>query len=317
MSITNKLFWEKYRPKALNNMVLLPRIKNHFTKGIDEANWLLYGHSGTGKSTLLDILLKDKHCIKINANLFNGVDVLREKIMEFCDTMPSPFVRTDDKMKYVYLEEFEKTTESFQDAFKGFIESYSHKVRFLISMNDISAIKVPPLLGRFNKICFNPENDEERNYLINGYNKYLMSVIKHAKITVDTDVLKRIISTNFPDLRASVQDVQNIYITGDQKVSAGGNYKDIFDFMLNKDNDFSENFYFVMDNWVNQPRDLINILGRPLYQYLLIDHKNIIDKCGYDLLKLTKQYNAEFDTTTDPPLHVFSLICELKTILLK
>lgn len=313
-TIVNKLFWEKYRPKSMSNMVLLPRIKNYFNKGIDQANWLLYGCQGTGKSTLVDILLKDKCSMKINANIDNGINILREKMLDFCDSMPSPLVKTDDKMKYVYLEEFEKTSPEFQDGFKGFMEKYDHRIRFIISMNDISKV-IGPLLSRFNKICFNPMNDEERNFLLNGYYKYLMSVVKHSKMTVDDNIIRKIIDTNFPDLRLSVQDLQTIYITEDQNISIKGNYKDIFDFILNKNNNFSENFYFVMDNWVNQPKTLIDILGRPFYQYLINNHKEIIDEKGFKLLELNKIYNAEFETTTDPPLHVFSLICELKNIL--
>ena len=315
MPVKNKLFWERYRPKTVANMVLLPRIKKHFDKGVDQANWLLHGNSGTGKSTLIDILLKDKNSMKINASLENGIDTLRDKIMDFCDSMPSPFIKTDDKMKYVYLEEFEKTTDNFQDGFKAFMEKYDHRVRFLISMNDLSCIKVPALLGRFNKICFNPSSDDEKFFLASGYYKYLLSIVKHNKIDVEEGVIKRIIDTNFPDLRASVQDIQSIYITGDQNILIEGNYKDVFDFILNNNNNFSDNFFFVMDNWVNQPRELINILGRPFYRYLFTNYPDVISEKGFKILELSKQYNAEFDTTTDPPLHVFSLICDLKSIL--
>ena len=70
-----------------------------------------------------------------------------------------------------------------------------------------------------------------------------------------------------------------------------------------------------MDNWVNQPKDLIDVLGRPLYYHLLRNNPEIIKTKGLKLLDITKQYNAEFEITTDPPLHVVSLICELKKIL--
>ena len=100
--INEQLFWRKYRPKTLTNMVILPRIKKYLENGFKQ-NVILHGHPGTGKSTIVDILLKDKHVLKINASLQNGIDVLRENILEFCDTLPSPFVKTTDKMKYVYL----------------------------------------------------------------------------------------------------------------------------------------------------------------------------------------------------------------------
>jgi replication-associated recombination protein RarA len=314
-NLKNQLFWEKYRPKTLNNMVILPRIRKYLEKGILD-NLILHGHSGTGKSTITNILLKNKNYLNINASMENGIDTLREKIMDFCDSMPSPFIKTDDKMKYVYLEEFEKTTENFQDGFKAFIEKYDDRVRFVINMNDISEIKIPALNSRFTKICFNPSNDVEKEFLMNGYHKYLMSVAKHSKTDISDEKINRIISANFPDLRASVQEIQTIFITGDQETPMNGNNQAVFEYVLNRENDFSKNFYFVMDNWVNRPKELLNILGRPFYTHLLQNNKEIINLHGFELLKLNKQYNAEFEMTTDPPLHVFSLICEIKKLML-
>jgi replication-associated recombination protein RarA len=313
MAIKNQLFWRKYRPKTISSLVILPRIKKIIENGIQQ-DLIFYGHPGTGKSTLSEILLKDKHFMKINASMENGIDTLREKIMDFCETLPSPFVKTTDKIKYVYLEEFDKVTNAFQDGFKAFVEKYDDRVRFIISMNDITNV-IPALSSRFTKICFNPSNDEEKNYLMAGYTNYLLSVAKHSKIVISEDAITGIMSKNFPDLRASVQDLQTIFITGNPDTMASGNYNDILSFILNGQNNLSDNFYFVMDNWVNQPKDLIDILGRPLYYYLLRNNPEIIKTKGLKLLDTTKQYNAEFEITTDPPLHVVSLICELKKIL--
>lgn len=313
MAIKNQLFWRKYRPKTLSAIVLLPRVKKIIEKGIQQ-DLIFHGHPGTGKSTLVEILLTNKNVLKINASMENGIDTLREKIMDFCETLPSPFIKTDDKIKYVYLEEFDKVTNAFQDGFKAFVEKYDDKVRFIISMNDISNV-IPALHSRFTKVCFNPSNDEEKNLLLNGYQKYLSSVAKHAKIDISDDIIKGIIGKNFPDLRASVQDLQTIFITGNQDTMASGDYGDVISFILNGQNNFSDNFYFVMDNWVNQPKDLIDAIGRPLYYYLLRNKPDVIKAKGLKLLEITKQYNAEFELTTDPPLHVVSLICEIKKIL--
>jgi replication-associated recombination protein RarA len=313
MAIKNQLFWRKYRPKTLSSMVILPRIKRIIENGIQQ-DLIFHGHPGTGKSTLVEILLKDKHFMKINASMENGIDTLREKIMDFCETLPSPFVKTTDKIKYVYLEEFDKVTNAFQDGFKAFVEKYDDRVRFIISMNDITNV-IPALSSRFTKICFNPSNDEEKSYLMTGYTKYLLSVAKHSKIDISEGAITGIMSKNFPDLRASVQDLQTIFITGNPDTMASGNYSDVLSFILNGQNNLSDNFYFVMDNWVNQPKDLIDVLGRPLYYHLLRNNPEIIKTKGLKLLDITKQYNAEFEITTDPPLHVVSLICELKKIL--
>lgn len=315
MTVKDQLFWRKYRPKTLSNIVLLPRIRKLVENGIKK-DLIFYGSPGTGKSALVEILLKDKNFIKINASKENGIETLRVKITDFCETMPSPFIKTEDKMKYVYLEEFERATPEFQDGFKSFVEEYE-RVRYIISMNDISRV-IPALISRFKPpICFNPSNDEEKNFLLNGYHKYLLSVAKHSKMNISDENIKKIISINFPDLRAAVEELQTIYITGNLENSPNINYDDVINFVLNGENDFSENFYFVMDNWSNQPKELIDILSRPLYQYLLLNRPDIIKEKAFKLLDLTKKYNFEFNITTDPPLHVFSLICEIKTLLLK
>lgn len=310
------LFWRKYRPKKLTGMVLLPRIRKYFENGFKQ-NVILHGPPGTGKSTLIEILLKDKNYIKINASIENGIDTLRDKITDFCDSMPSPFVKTDDKMKYVYLEEFDKTTDNFQDGFKAFVEKYDDRVRFIISMNDVNYV-IAALQSRFQKISFIAENDSEKIYLMAGYEKYITSVAQHSGVIIDEDTIKQIVSKNYPDLRSSVKDLETIKITGNlSNNSLDVNYSEIFDFVLKSENDFERNFYYVMDNWVNNPKDLMNILGRPFYKYLIDNYKNVIKKGGFEILSLSKQYNSEFEMTVDPPLHLFSYICDLKTILSK
>jgi Cdc6-like AAA superfamily ATPase len=47
--IKDILFWEKFRPTNLRQIVLLPRIEKFIKDGI-KTNVIFYGHMGTGKS---------------------------------------------------------------------------------------------------------------------------------------------------------------------------------------------------------------------------------------------------------------------------
>ena len=58
--IENTLFWERFRPHQIDDMVLLDRIKNKFKNGV-QCNYIFHGYSGTGKTTLTKILLKNKN----------------------------------------------------------------------------------------------------------------------------------------------------------------------------------------------------------------------------------------------------------------
>ena len=44
----NKLFTEIFRPKKIENVVLIPRIYNEIKSGLTQ-NYLFYGPAGTGK----------------------------------------------------------------------------------------------------------------------------------------------------------------------------------------------------------------------------------------------------------------------------
>lgn len=316
MKVINDLFWEKYRPKSLNQMVLLPRIKEELGEGFKK-NYLIHGHQGTGKSTIVRILLNDKDFIRINASKNGGIDTLRDEMEDFCTSMRSPFTKSDDKMKYIYLEEFEGSTKDFQYALKAFTEDYDKRVRFIITMNDLSAIKVPELLSRFNPVIkFDPINDLEREFLQKGYFKYLSAISKHSELNVKDETINNLINTYFPDLRSAVEGLHVIYITGKEDTEIiQETYTEIYEFILSNKISFDDIYHFVVDNYTNIPKQLMVILGRPFYKYLNSNYINIIEKCGFKLIGISRQYNSEYEVTVDPIIHLISYISDLKKII--
>ena len=52
-TIKSLLLWEKWRPKTLEEVVLLPRIRKQFENGVTQ-NYIFHGHYGTGKHHLLE-----------------------------------------------------------------------------------------------------------------------------------------------------------------------------------------------------------------------------------------------------------------------
>jgi DNA polymerase III delta prime subunit len=316
--IKDVLFWEKFRPKNINQIILLPRIKKFLGDGFS-TNVLMHGHMGTGKTSLARILLKDKNYKQINASLKNGVDVLREELEDFCTSMPSPFIRTDDKMKYVYLEEFDKATSAFQDAFKAFIEEYNSRVRFIITMNHVENA-TPEVRSRFNEIDFNPQNEEEKEFLKKGYAKYLKAICnyleKNDEYKINENVIEPLISRNFPDLRSAVQDLQKIYLTKDDTIDIDKNYSFIFEYLLNGENDPEKNFDFVETYFADEPRNLLKALGKPFTKYIIDMDKETFKNKGFLIIKVAKEHNETYDNSmVDPIIHLTNYINEIKKIL--
>ena len=143
MSVKSLLLWEKWRPKTIEDIILLPRIRNHFENGVTQ-NFIFYGHFGTGKTSLARILIgkytKDKPCLELNSSLYTSIDVLRSEIEDFCKF--TPMMETDSDIKYIFLDEFERVSAQFQDAFKAFIEKYNKNVRFIITTNHLNKISL-------------------------------------------------------------------------------------------------------------------------------------------------------------------------------
>ena len=312
--IIDELFWEFYRPKSLKQMILLPRIKDLIGEGFP-VNFLLHGNSGTGKSTITRILLKDKDYKRINASLYGKVDILRDELDEFCTTMKSPFVKSDDKRKYVYLEEFEKSTPEFKEGFKAFVEDYDKYIRFIITMNDISCVNNDALLSRFTLLKFDPVNDEERKFLRDGYFRYLSAVVKHAEMQVSDETINKLIVTYFPDLRRAVQGLQEIYISGHEDIVIEESYTEIYNFVMNGKTTADSIYDFVVDNYTSRPKELMTILGRPFYKFLIDKHKEVIESKGFKLIGISKQYNAEYNMTVDPVVHLISYMSDLKKVI--
>ena len=87
-----QLFTELFRPKTLDQAVIVPRIREELSKGLVD-NILLTGAPGSGKSTLTRILAADcDDPLYINASLERGIDTIREKIITYASGLDAAVV---------------------------------------------------------------------------------------------------------------------------------------------------------------------------------------------------------------------------------
>jgi len=308
------MFWYKFQPKSLKTIILLPRIRE-MVKGGLSTNMIFYSESpGTGKSTLAKILCMGTDNIEFNASQDTSVNILRDQLKSHCKSL-NPFMGKGAK-KTIFLDEFDGVSSEYEKAMKGFSDKYQH-VRFVLTTNFIQDID-DKIISRFNKIDFTPKNKEEIDYLQLMYSKYLIAIAKKVKLTITEEEIKKIIMLSFPDLRSAVQKLQEVFITKNTKqfktISASG-YDDIFEFVMNGRNNIEENYKYVINNFQDNPLELMKALGRPLFNRLMdIDNQNLI-KQGAILISLQKSYNEKYGDTIDPVIHLISYITDIKEIL--
>ena len=312
------LLWEKYRPSTLDDIILLPRIRNVVKDGIKD-NLILHGHFGTGKSSLAKILTKDKATLYKNTSLATSIDVLRNDITKHVTTMSSIF-DSHDKYKYVFLDEFEEASSAYQNGLKAFIEDYAESTRFLLVTNHIQKIE-HGIRSRCVKLDFNPKNSEEiKWWKIESY-KRLWKIAKSEEIEIGETDLKRIVNQNFPDLREMVKILGLVKETGivDYAITSYDNTLKNEVYNLVKNSNITEMQDFILSNFGPEKiQELLNLCGRPLMEIIIRDTPDILttEKLG-DIYNLISEHSMWLSSIKggDPVVLGTSALCNIKKIL--
>lgn len=321
----NKLLLsEKYRPKKLEDIILLPRIRNIFENGINQ-NVILYGNYGTGKTTLSRILIgkytKDKPYIEINSSIDTSIDVIRNKIDVFCSTSYMGFdkeVSIDYDTKYVFLDEFERTSVQGQDSLKALIEKYHKNVRFILTTNHINKVS-DGIRSRFTEVNFDCQNAEEEKYLKTQIYKKIFDVISPTEdIKIEKDSLIKIINKKFPDFRGIMIELDHFKQTGDTNTSTSNiNVKlrnDLYNIIYDSTKTYEDIYHFLMNNFGGEKIDeMIKLFGKQFIEYSLSEKNENIDKL-FKSNYIICEYTKLLETDTDPIVVGMSVIGKLREL---
>lgn len=320
MSVNKLLLWEKWRPRTLEDCILLPRIRKEIENGVNQ-HYIFYGHYGTGKTSLARILIgkysKATPHLELNCSMDTSIDVLRTQIDEFCKF--TSIMDTDSDIKFVFLDEFERVSANFQDAFKAFIERYNKNVRFIITTNHIGKIS-DGLKSRIKKINFDCQNPEEEKFLKMAIFKKIKDVIipsEEVSNTPDDNDIKRIVVKKFPDFRSTLVELQSFFETGgsDETTNAASNKTKLELYnLIYSDADSEKTYHFLMSTFgADKIDEMIKLLGRPFIDWAISERKDV-DKL-FETAYVIADYSYRLETQTDPIILGMTIIGKFKEIL--
>ena len=197
MNTEDKLFIHKYQPLYFNDFGDDNSVVNMLKTLIliDNLNVLIIGDMASGKTSLLNALIREyyvgytpkdyeENVLYINSLKEQGINYYRTDVKTFCQTCSN----IKNKKKIIILDDIDLINEQSQQVFRNCIDKYSHNVHFISSCSNIQKV-IESLQSRFTIIKIKPLKREN-----------LISIIENIKkvenIDIDEDAQNFIINVS-------------------------------------------------------------------------------------------------------------------------
>jgi len=220
---------DKYRPQKLDDIVSHDDIKMMLSYSVskgDLPHLLFHGNSGTGKTSMINVIVTqlyrdkiDSNVLELNASDENGINVIRNKIIKFATIVVSKSSNEtkSPSFKTIILDEADAMTSEAQTALKKVMEEMCEITRFVLICNYenkiIDAIKSRCAIFRFSPIS---------NKLMCDF---LTKISINEKLNISKNIIETIVKISKGDARKAVNILQNTkYIKKKEIIK-----KDIYD----------------------------------------------------------------------------------------
>ena len=177
--MTDKLFINKYQPLYFtdfgDNNEVIKILKTLIL--IDELNILLIGDMTSGKTSILNAIIREyyygtspkdyeENVLYINSLKEQGINYYRTDVKTFCQTSSN----IKGKKKFVVLDDIDFINEQSQQVFRNCIDKFSHNVNFISSCSNNQKV-IESLQSRFTIIKIRPIQKTNLIDIINNIKK--------------------------------------------------------------------------------------------------------------------------------------------------
>jgi DNA polymerase III delta prime subunit len=186
MEIEKKLFIDKFQPIYFKDFEIDNKIIDilNILIGMNNLNILLIGDMASGKTSLLNAIIKEyyvgseqinyeENVLYINSLKEQGINYYRSDVKTFCQTCSS----IKNRKKIVVLDDIDIINEQSQQVFRNCIDKFSHNVHFISSCSNTQKV-IESLQSRFTIIKIEPLKRE-------NLRKILLKIKNSENIKID------------------------------------------------------------------------------------------------------------------------------------
>ncbi|MFX1456693.1 MAG: replication factor C small subunit [Promethearchaeota archaeon] len=209
MSLENRPFVEKYRPRLLDDIVnqegIVKRLKQ-FVKDKSMPHLIFAGPAGTGKTTSALAMVRELYgrrmvvnraYLELNASDARGIDVIRTYIKDFAKARPS----SEIPFKILILDEADNMTSPAQQALRRTMEKYTKNCRMILICNYSNRI-IPPIQSRCVVFRFSSLSSDD-------IKKRVKYVAKEEGISLTPEGIIALVDVSRGDCRRAINYLQS------------------------------------------------------------------------------------------------------------
>jgi replication factor C small subunit len=314
MESYSSIIWvDKYSPKNINDLILSDDYFKIFKSYIEKREipqLCFWGKPGSGKTTLGTILVSKDGVLnfpKDNLLMINGSSQ-KTRGIGFVSDIVEPFLssvpRGDDKIRIIFIDEFDNMTSDSYDALRGIIEKYKKYSRFLVTCNNI--YKLPsPVQSRFQIFKFDQMSLE---FVI----RHCQSILKSENINYELGDVKLIVDRFYPDIRRIINTIQQNVIENCLKINSSSilnNEKKIIENILQIIKLASAKSFNNINKIINDTIELLN--GEDLYFTEIYTTLFYMKDMPVPIKIIINRYTNAHNSALVPSMHFMAMIFEI------
>lgn len=207
-------FIVKYSPKTISDIKSDENFKKmlHTLLNIDILTVIFIGDSGSGKTTIINLLIEKYYgdedykdeVLYINNLKDQGINYYRTNVKNFCQTKSS----IPNKKKFVVLDDLDMINEQSQQVFRICIDQYKDNVHFICSCKNIQKI-IDTMQSRMFTIKIKNPKDSMLREIMNN-------IVKNEKINIEKEAMDYLLLLSQGSIRSLVNNLEKINLLDDK-----------------------------------------------------------------------------------------------------